>query len=113
MGSGVGFVSHALCGVFITIVTGVVAVRPTIFGGFIAPDVVREVPAAESAGAVGAPCWMVASSVPVYAGITAALEALVFISGVIMLLLRGVLLPLLPRLRCAHCQLMLHFFQRR
>ena len=87
MGRGVGFVSHALCGAFVTVVLGVVAVRPTIFGGFIDPDSVRDVPAAESAGAVGAPCWLVASSVPVYAGITAALADLVFISGVILVLM--------------------------
>ena len=43
MGGGVGFVSHALCYAFVTIVPGVVAVRPTIFGGLVAPDVVREV----------------------------------------------------------------------
>ena len=48
--SGVGFVSHAMCSALVTIVLGIVAVRPTIFGGFIAPDVVREVPAAEY-------CW--------------------------------------------------------
>ena len=78
MGSGVGFLSHALCGTFVTVVPGVVAVRPQIFFGFIAPDVVREAPAAESTGAVGAPCWLVASPVPVYAGITADLAALVF-----------------------------------
>ena len=57
MGSGVGFVSHALCSAYATIVPGVVAVRTTLFGGFIAPDVVREVPVAEFSGAVGAPCW--------------------------------------------------------
>ena len=88
MGSGVGFVSHSLCGAFITFVPGVVAVRPKIFGGFISPEVFRDVPADESAGAVGAPCCLVDSSVPVYAGITAALAALVFISGVIITLLR-------------------------
>ena len=61
MGSGVGFVSHSLCGALINVVPGVVAVRPTIFGVFIAPDVVREVPVAEYAGDVGAPYWLVAS----------------------------------------------------
>ena len=76
MGSGIGFVSHALCGALVTIVPGVVDVRPIIFGGFIAPDVVREVPVAESSGAVGAPCWLVSS--PVFAGITVALADLVF-----------------------------------
>ena len=78
MGRVVAFVSRALCGAFITVVPGVMAVRPTIFGGFIAPDVVGEVPASESAGSIGAPCWLVASSVPVYASINAALVALVF-----------------------------------
>ena len=112
MGSGVGFVSHALCGAFVTVVPGVVAMRPTIFGGFIAPGVVREVPVAESAGAVGAPCWLVASSVPVYAGINAALTALVFISGVILVLLWGLLLLLIPWLRCSHSQLLLHLVHR-
>ena len=53
-------------------------------------------------------CWLVTSPVPVYAGITTARTALVFFSGVIMLLLWGLLLPLLPRLRCAHRQLLLH-----
>ena len=108
MGSDIGFVSHALCGVFVTVMPGVVSVRPTIFGGFIAPDVVREVPADEYAGAVGAPCWLVASPVPIYAGITAALVALVFVSGVIMVHLWGLLLLLMPRLLCAHRQLLLH-----
>ena len=112
MSIGVGFVSHALCGALVTIVLGVVAVRPKIFGGFIAPDVVREVPAAESAGAVGAPCWLVSSSVPVYAVITAALAALVFVYGVILVLMWGLLLPLLPRLRCAHRQLLFHLVHR-
>ena len=49
MGRVVAFVSRALCGAFITVVPGVVAMRPTIFGVFIAPDVVGEVPADESA----------------------------------------------------------------
>ena len=113
MGCGVGFVSHTLCGAFITIVSGVVDVGPTIFVGFIAPDVFREVPEAESSGAVGAPCWLFASPVPVYAGITAAIAALVFVSIVILVLLWGLLLlPLLPRLCCAHCQLLLHLVHR-
>ena len=60
MGRGVGFVSRALCGAFVALVPGVVAVHPTIFDGFIAPEVVGEVPAAEYAGAVGAPLWLVA-----------------------------------------------------
>ena len=85
MGSGVCFVYHALCGALVAIVPGVVSVGPTIFCGFVAPYVVREVPAAESAGAVGAPCWLVSS--PVFSGITAAFAALVFVSGVILVLL--------------------------
>ena len=101
MVGSIGFVSHTLCCAFATIVLGVVAVRPTIFGGLISPDVVREVPVAESAGAVGAPCWLVASSVTVYAGINAALAALVFVSGVILVLLWELLLMLMPQLRCA------------
>ena len=112
MGSGVGFLSHALCGAFVTVAPGVVAVRPKIFGSFIAPDVVREVPAAEPAGAVGAPCWLVASPVPIYAGIIAALATLVFVSCVILVLLLGLLLPLLPHLRCAQRQLPLHLVHR-
>ena len=79
MGSGVGFVSHTLCSSFITVVPDVVAMCPTMFGGFFAPDVVREVPTAESDRAVGAPCWLVVSSVPVYAVITAALAALFYL----------------------------------
>ena len=90
MGSGIGFMSHALCGALVTIVPGVVSVCPTIFCGFIAPDVVREVPAAESAGAVGAPCWLISS--PVFDGITAALAALVFVSVGILVLLWGLFL---------------------
>ena len=49
MGRVVAFVSRALCGAFITVVPGVVVMRPTIFGVFIAPDGVGEVPADESA----------------------------------------------------------------
>ena len=56
MGSGVCFVSHELCGALVAIVPGVVYVGPTIFCSFVAPYVIREVPADESAGAVGAPC---------------------------------------------------------
>ena len=63
MGSSVCFVSHTLCGAFVTVVPGVMSVGPTIFCGFVAPYVVREVPAAESAGDVGAPCWLVSSPV--------------------------------------------------
>ena len=68
MGSGVCFMPHALRGVLVAIVPGVVSVGPTIFSGFVAPYIVREVPAAESAGAVGSPCCLVSS--PVFAGIT-------------------------------------------
>ena len=78
MGSGVCFVSHTLRGALVAIVPGVVSVGPKIFSGFVAPYIVREVPAAESAGAVGAPCWLVSS--PVFSGITAAFSALVFVS---------------------------------
>ena len=106
MGSGVCFVSHTMRGALVAIVLGVVSVGPTIFCGFVAPYVVREVPAAESAGAVGAPCWLVSS--PFFVGITAAFAALVFVSGVILVLLWGLLLPLLPRLCHAHRQLLLH-----
>ena len=89
MGSGVCFVSHALRGELVAIVPGVVSVGPTIFSGFVSPYIVREIPAAESAGAVGAPCWLVYS--PVFSGITAAFAALVFVSGVILVLLWGLL----------------------
>ena len=106
MGSGVCFVSHALRSALVAIVPGVVSVGPTIFSGFVAPYIVREVPAAKSAGAVGAPCWLVSS--PVFAGINAAFAALVFVSGVILVLLWGLLLPLLPQLCRAHRQLLLH-----
>ena len=74
MGSGVCFVSHALCGALVAIVPGVMSVGPTIICGFVAPYVFREVPAVESAGDVGAPCWLVSS--PIFAGITAAFAAL-------------------------------------
>ena len=50
--------------------------------------------------------------VPFYAGITAALAALVFVSSVILVVLWGLLLPLLPRLRCAHLQLLVHLVHR-
>ena len=110
MGSGVCFVSHALCGALIAFVPGVVSVGPTIFSVFVAPYIVREVTEAESAGAVGAPCWLVSS--PVFAGITVAFAALVFVSGVKLVLLWGLLLPLLPRLCRAHCQLLLHLAHR-
>ena len=41
MGSGVCFVSHALRGALVAIVTGVVSVGPTIFSGFVATYIVR------------------------------------------------------------------------
>ena len=110
MGSGVCFVSHAMRGALVAIVPGVVSVGPTIFCGFVAPYVVREVPAAGSAGSVGVPCWLVSS--PVFAGITAAFAALVFVSGVILVLLWGLLFPLLTRLFRAHCQLLFHLDHR-
>ena len=110
MGTGVCFVSHALRGALVDIVLGVVSVGPTIFSGFVAPYIVREIPAVESAGAVGAPCWFVSS--PVFAGITAAFAALVFVSDVILVLLWGLLLPLMPRLCCAYHQLLLHLAHR-
>ena len=106
MGSGVCFVSHTLCGALVAIVPGVVSVGPTIFCGFVAPYVFREVPVAESAGAIGAPCWLVSS--PVFAGITTAFAALSFVSGVILVLLWGLLLPLMSWLCRAHRQFLLH-----
>ena len=45
---------------------------------------------------------------PFFAGTTAAFAALVFVSDVILVLLWGLLLPLMPRLCHAHCQLLLH-----
>ena len=51
-------------------------------------------------------------SSPVFAGITAAFAALVFVSGVILVLLWGLLLPLMPRLCCAYRQLLLHLAHR-
>ena len=110
MGSGVCFVSHALRGALVAIVPGVVSVGPKIFSGFVAPYIVREVPTAESNGDVGAPCWLVSS--PVFAGITTAFEARVFVSGVILVLLWGLLLPLLPQFCRAHRQLLLHLAPR-
>ena len=102
--------SHALRGALISIVPGAVSVGPTIFSSFVAPYIFREVSAAEYDGAVGAPCWLVSS--PVFAGITTAFAALVFFSGVILVLLWGLLLPLLPQLCCAHCQLLLNLAHR-
>ena len=107
MGRGVVFVPHALCGAFVAVVTGVVAVRPTILGCFISPDVVREVPVVESAGAVDAPRWLVAPPVPVVVAIITALAAPVVIFVSVLVLLVGLLLPLLPRLPHVHHQLLL------
>ena len=112
MGRGVGFVSHTLCGSFVTVVPRIMAVRPTVFGGFIAPGVVGEVPADESSGAVCSPRWLVAPSVPVVVGITTALADLVVIFVVILVLLWWLLLPLLPRLRRVHRQLLLQLVHR-
>ena len=110
VGRGVGFVSRALCSAFVAVVPGVVAVRPKILGCFIAPDVVGVVPAVESAGAVGAPRWLVSLYIPVFVGITTALAFLFVIFVVILMLLWGLLFPLLPRLSCVHRQLLLQFF---
>ena len=110
MGSGACFVSHTLRGALVAIVPCVVSVGPTIFSGLFATYIVREVPAAESNGDVGAPCWLVSS--PIFAGITTAFEALIFVSGVILVLLWGLLLPLLPQLHCSHLQLLLHLVHR-
>ena len=110
MGSGVCFVYHALRSALVAIVPGVVSVGPTIFSRFVSPYIFREVPESESAGAVGAPCWLVSS--PVFAGITAAFSALVFASCVILVLLWGLLLPLLPRLCRIHRHLLLHLAHR-
>ena len=110
MGSGVCFVYHALRCALVAIVPGVVSVGPTIFRGFVAPYIVREVPAAESARDVGAPCWLVSS--PVFPGITAAFAALVFVSGVILVLLWVLLLPFLTRLCRAHHHLLLYLSHR-
>ena len=110
MGSGVCFVSHALRSALVSIVSGVISVGPTIFCGFVAPYVVREVPVAEFAGSVGAPYWLVSS--PVFAGITAAFAALVFDSGIILVLLWGLMLPLLTQLCRSHLQLLLHLSHR-
>ena len=64
-------------------------VSPTILGCFIDPDVVRDVLAVESAGAVGASRWLVAPSIPVVVGIATVLAALVVIFVVILVLLWG------------------------
>ena len=94
-----------LCGV-------VVVVIPTILGCFIDPDVVRDVLAVESAGAVGAPRCLFATSVPVVVGITTALTALVVVFVVILVLMWGLMLALLPRLRRVHSQLLLQLVHR-
>ena len=65
------FLPRALCGAFVTVVMGVVAVCPEILRCFIAPDVVGEIPAVESDGDVGSP------NVPVVVVIATALAALV------------------------------------
>ena len=98
---------RTLCGAFVAVVTGVVDMRPTILGCFIAPDIFGGVLSVESAGAVGAPRWMVAPPIPVVVVITTALAAPVAIFVVVLVLLGGLLLPLLPRLRRVHIQLLL------
>ena len=112
MGRGVGFVYRALCSSFVAVLPGVVDIRPKIIGCFIAPDVFRDVLAVESDGAVGAPRWLVAPSVPVVVGIATAFAALVVIFVVILVLLWGLLLSLLPWLRRVHLQLLLQLVHR-
>ena len=109
MGRGVFFVPRVLRGAFVAVLTGVVAMHPTIFRCFIAPKVVGDVLVVESAGADGAPHWLVALPVPVVVVIiiTTALEAPVAVFVVFLVLLGGLLLPLLPQLRRVHRQMLL------
>ena len=79
--------------------------------GFVAPDVVGYVLTVELA-AVDAPCWLVASAVPVVVVVviivSTAPTAPVATFFVVLVLLGGLLLLLLPRLRRVHCQFLLH-----
>ena len=100
------FLPRSLHGTFVSFVAGVVAVRPTILRGFIAPDVVGGVLVVEIA-AVGAPRCLVAPVIPVVVFFTTARAAPVAIFVVVMVLLGGLLLLLLPRFHYVHCQLLL------
>ena len=114
VGCDVVFVPHALHSAFIAVVAGVVAVRPTILRGFIAPDVVGGVLVVELA-AVGDPRWLVAPAVPVVVVVVVvdtALAAPVAIFVVVLVLLGGLLLLLLPRLRRVHRQFLLQLLCR-
>ena len=97
---------HALRGAFVSVVTGVVAVRPTILRGFVASDVVGDVLAVEL-DSVGDPRWLVSPAVTVVVVFATALAAPVAIFVVVLVLLGGMLLLLLPRLRHVCHQLLL------
>ena len=107
VGCGVVFVSRALCSEFVAVAIVVVAMHPTILGCFIDPEVVGDFLAVESAGAVGAPRWLVGPPVPIVVVITTVLAAPVVIFVVVTVLLSALLLPLLPWLRHVHFQLLL------
>ena len=102
---------RTLRGAFIAIVAVVVAMRPTILRGFIAPDVVGDVLAVELA-AIGAPRWLVAPVVPVVVVVTTALAVPIVIFISFLVLLGGLLLLLLPRFRRVHRQLLLQLLHR-
>ena len=86
----------ALRGEFAAVVTGVVAVRPTILRGFVAPDVVGDGLAVELAD-VGAPHWVVNPTVTVVVVVATDLAAPVAIFVVVLVLLGGLFLLLLTR----------------
>ena len=111
MGCGVVFLPRAPRGAFVAVVEGVVAVRPTIIKGFIAPGVVGDVLAVELAD-LGAPRWLVAPAVPVVVVFDMALAAPVAIFVVVLVLLGGLLLLLLPRLRRVHRQFLSQLLHR-
>ena len=107
MARGVVFVPRTLRSASVSVVTGVVDVHTTILRCFIAPDVVGDVLAVESAGDVGAPRWLVSPPVPVFVVITTTLAVPVAIFVVVLVLLGGMLLPLLTWLHRVHIQFLL------
>ena len=91
VGRGVVFVLPTLRSALVAVVAGVVAVRPTILRGFVAPDVVGDVLVVELA-AVGDPRWLVSPAVTVVVVFATALADPVAIFVVVLVLLGGLLL---------------------
>ena len=108
MGRGVFFVPCALRGAFVAVLAGVVAVRPTILRGFVAPDIFGDVLAVELSvfgvvvavvDVVASPRWLVTLAVPVVVFViivNTAPAAPVAIIVVSLVLLGRLLLLMLP-----------------